>query len=201
MTPQELKEAKNTNMEIWRKVKDDYYAPCIFITKEGAIGINVGGYVKIRPVEEWHKVIDQVEKLTLNCNELIDSNNSLRGNNNYLKRKVEELEKENIQLKQGICEHVALNVLDVDCELCKLAVDHVGYPKWVEKAKELEKEVEQLRVQLAGCGVAALGYAKDNNDCKKGDYGWSASFEDCKNLWKKYTDLLSENKKLREGEQ
>ena len=55
--------------------------------------------------------------------------------------------------------------------------------------KKLKDEVEQLRVQLAGCGVAAFGYAKGKNDCKKGDYGWSQSFEDVKTLWDKYLDL------------
>ena len=50
------------------------------------------------------------------------------------------------------------------------------------KIKELEDTIEQLRVQLAVCGVAALGYAKGKNDCKKGDYGWSVSFEDVKRM-------------------
>lgn len=34
------------------------------------------------------------------------------------------------------------------------------------------QSVEQLQVQLAGCGVAALGGTKDV--AKRGDYGWSA---------------------------
>ncbi len=37
--------------------------------------------------------------------------------------------------------------------------------------------------------MAALGYAKGKNDCKKGDYGWSQSFEDVKNLWDKYIKM------------
>lgn len=60
--------------------------------------------------------------------------------------------------------------------------------------KEMTDEIEQLRVQLAGCGVAALGYAKGKNDCKKGDYGWSQSFEDVKNLWNKYIVLTKKLK-------
>lgn len=46
----------NTNTEIWRRVKDDYYSPSIHATKEGNIGINVGGLVIVLPVEEWHKL-------------------------------------------------------------------------------------------------------------------------------------------------
>lgn len=48
-----------------------------------------------------------------------------------------------------------------------------------ELEKELKRaraEVDQLHVQLAGCGVAALGW--DKGECKQGDYGWSASFGD-----------------------
>jgi hypothetical protein len=41
------------------------------------------------------------------------------------------------------------------------------------------REVEQLRVQLAGCSSAAFGYG---GDCKQGDYGWSASFGDVMKL-------------------
>ena len=43
------------------------------------------------------------------------------------------------------------------------------------------KECEQLHVQLAGCGVAALGYAKGKND-------------DVKDLRKKYEEFLKKNK-------
>lgn len=45
----------NTDKELWRK-DQDYYAPSIHVTKEGAIAINVGGLVIVRPVEDWHKL-------------------------------------------------------------------------------------------------------------------------------------------------
>lgn len=44
-----------------------------------------------------------------------------------------------------------------------------------EEVRRLREENERLQVQLAGCSVAALGYG---DDCKPGDYGWSASFGD-----------------------
>lgn len=47
--------AKNTDREIWRKEKD-YYSPSIHVTVKGAIGINVGGTVIVKEVEEWHKM-------------------------------------------------------------------------------------------------------------------------------------------------
>jgi hypothetical protein len=44
---------ENTDREIWRKVPGDYYADSIHVTKEGAIGINCGGFVRVMPVEAW----------------------------------------------------------------------------------------------------------------------------------------------------
>jgi hypothetical protein len=54
MDAQEAK--KNTDRELWRKVKDDYYSPSIHVTEGGRIGINVGGMVYVMPVEAWHKL-------------------------------------------------------------------------------------------------------------------------------------------------
>jgi len=47
---------KNTDKEIWRKVEGDYYSPSIFVTESGGIGINVGGSVVIKPIEDWHEL-------------------------------------------------------------------------------------------------------------------------------------------------
>jgi hypothetical protein len=44
----------NTDRELWREREGDYYAPSIFVTKHGAIGINVGGTVIVRALAEWH---------------------------------------------------------------------------------------------------------------------------------------------------
>jgi hypothetical protein len=49
------KTIQNTDRELWRK-EEDYYSPSIHVTEEGAIGINVGGTVIIKEVEEWHKL-------------------------------------------------------------------------------------------------------------------------------------------------
>lgn len=54
------------------------------------------------------------------------------------------------------------------------------------RINKLENLNDQLRVQLAGCGVAASGYCKGENDCKRGQYGWSPTLEEVKNLYKKY---------------
>lgn len=55
-TDQEVYAAENTDREIWREREGDYYADSIFVTKEGAIGINCGGHVIVKPVTEWHKL-------------------------------------------------------------------------------------------------------------------------------------------------
>lgn len=54
------------------------------------------------------------------------------------------------------------------------------------KINKLENQNEQLRLQLAGCSVAAVGSVKGENDCKRGAYGWSVALEDVKRLYLKY---------------
>lgn len=50
---------ENTDREIWRGPDEgcgDYYADSIFITKEGALGINCGGSVYVKPIRDWHRL-------------------------------------------------------------------------------------------------------------------------------------------------
>ena len=57
----EIREAsKNTDREIWRKIKDDYYSPSIHITERDEVGMNVGGHIIILPIEKWHFLATQV---------------------------------------------------------------------------------------------------------------------------------------------
>lgn len=36
--------------------KDEGYMPKVFVTKEEAIGMNVGGMVYMMPIRQWHKL-------------------------------------------------------------------------------------------------------------------------------------------------
>lgn len=56
-------------------------------------------------------------------------------------------------------------------------------------------ECSQLRVQLAGCGVAAMGGTDDS--AKPGDYGWSPAYQAVLELRAGYEALLAENRELR----
>lgn len=64
---------KNEDVEIWRKIPGDYYSPSIHVTKSDGIGINVGGLVIVKPIEEWMRLA--TEKITPkeNSKEIVDS--------------------------------------------------------------------------------------------------------------------------------
>ncbi len=61
---------ENTDKEIWRKIEGDYYSPSIFVTKEGNVGISVGGNVYVQSVEEWHKQAEQIAELEKELNHM-----------------------------------------------------------------------------------------------------------------------------------
>jgi hypothetical protein len=60
---------------------------------------------------------------------------------------------------------------------------------------EMENEIEQLQVQLAGVSTAALGGIK--GPAKEGDYGWSVAYQDTLDLRLKYEINLIEIEDLR----
>jgi len=51
--------AKNTDQELWRVRKGDYYADSLHVTASGKIGINCGGRVIVMPIREWHKLASE----------------------------------------------------------------------------------------------------------------------------------------------
>ena len=56
---------------------------------------------------------------------------------------------------------------------------------WKERA-------EQAETQLAGCGVAALGWSKGERRAEPGDWGYSASYQDVLNLRERWEALRGE---------
>jgi len=53
-------QAANNDREIWRKNPGDYYSPSIHVTEHKGIGINVGGYVIVAPIEAWHEAGNKI---------------------------------------------------------------------------------------------------------------------------------------------
>jgi len=62
------------------------------------------------------------------------------------------------------------------------------------KKEELENEIEQLRVQLAGCLTAAEGFISKEHIAYCGDYGWSPAYQAVLDLRIKHERLLAQNK-------
>lgn len=60
---------------------------------------------------------------------------------------------------------------------------------------ETDKE-EQLRIQLTGCSMVALGATR--NPAKKGDYGWSPAYRDVRKLRLKFDRCMKLAKKEEE---
>lgn len=66
----------------------------------------------------------------------------------------------------------------------------------VRRLQQENEELEQTRVQLAGCGVAALGY---DLDLPKDAYGWSPSFEQVADLYRENVALRGRVEELSEA--
>ena len=46
---------QNTDKELYRESEGDYYSPSLHVTKDGLIGINVGGSVHVMRLRDWHE--------------------------------------------------------------------------------------------------------------------------------------------------
>lgn len=67
------------------------------------------------------------------------------------------------------------------------------------EVRRLRNEIDQLRCQLAGCGVAALENTVGSRSSRavRGDYGYSASYEYVCNAVDREISLREENERLR----
>lgn len=50
--------AANTDRELWRERPGDFYADSLHVTEGGGIGMNVGGYVIVKPLKGWHALAE-----------------------------------------------------------------------------------------------------------------------------------------------
>lgn len=63
MSDEQHGQGMNTDKELWRETPGDFYSPSLHVTAAGGIGINVGGFVAVMPLREWHKLARRVASL------------------------------------------------------------------------------------------------------------------------------------------
>lgn len=56
------KQYENTDRELWREREGDFYADSIHVTKDGRIGINCGGTVRVMPIRKWFECASSAEQ-------------------------------------------------------------------------------------------------------------------------------------------
>lgn len=77
--------AKNTDRELWREREADFFADSIHVTEFGAIGINCGGSVFVKPLREWHRLATHAGLATLESLRLAARNQALEAERDRLK--------------------------------------------------------------------------------------------------------------------
>lgn len=50
---------ENTDVELFREKPNDAYSPSLHVTREGSIGINVGGRVHVMSLSKWHQLASE----------------------------------------------------------------------------------------------------------------------------------------------
>ncbi len=68
-----------------------------------------------------------------------------------------------------------------------------------EHIGELITQIEQLRVQLAGCSVAACGGTSRSQVAKKGVYGWSPAYQDVLDLRREFDKLIEKKNEYKDS--
>ena len=73
----------------------------------------------------------------------------------------------------------------------------------VAEVERLKADLEQTRVQLACCGVAAMQNTEESkaNRVERGAYGWSASYGDVCRMVDREIELRAENARLKDDYQ
>jgi hypothetical protein len=148
---------ENTDRELWREREGDYYADSIHVTKEGAIGINCGGTVIVKPLRAWHQLaIDELPQPNPATGEQQWSYDDVGGMKGRAKRVAEMTKPASGEwavspigeiLHNGECMATAFTYVQG-----KACVDAINAALAAEREKVLQQwpyEIHQLRAQLA----------------------------------------------------
>lgn len=87
---------------------------------------------------------------------------------------------------------------DTDCPMWEYETEYVlasDYDALAARVQEVERELEQVRVQLAGCLAAAEGATTDA--AKRGAYGWSPAYQATLDLRRQHDRAMKMMKEVR----
>ena len=75
MSKEEPRPTKNTDTHLFSEVESDYYSYSCHMTQDRLLGIDVGGYVKVMSLKDWHQLEQQLaekEKEIANAKQTIE---------------------------------------------------------------------------------------------------------------------------------
>ena len=137
----------NEDKELWREKEGDYYAPSLFVTKTGGIGMNVHGRVFVKPIQEWHKMNDIIAALRSENEKLLAD----------LRREQERGDKLTEDIEKGFMPGAYARLQNLQ-ESERLCADYKA--KWeraVELLKILQVQIEPDRRKYLGVDKAVEG--------------------------------------------
>jgi hypothetical protein len=166
--PQDGGPVVNTDRHLWPDVSDPgAIRESIFVTAEGGIGINVGGYIYVKPLREWHNLAGGTTAFlpVPDPPEVIPSNEETQAKDAQIERFAETLSEAYGLLERA---HSILSIREgaMKTAKCQALLGHIarfmdGFPPETQAERECECIPQTVRTwkyctDCGGCIPSAL---------------------------------------------